>query len=158
MSDIIASKIKLKNDYYSNETSDFLFNIIEEACKKKLGILVVNYKRDNFNLLANELLITVHHNFAILNAEPVIGADRDYEVKEYRSEPLINRLTNLQKMFEFIFKQDDVLQMEVLLTSDDLTFDKPGINISIDEFAKTLEPLIDKAQLPSFHYKFKWEK
>ena len=156
MSDSIYLKIQLKHEFYSFETSNFLFTIVEEGCKRKIALSVLAH--ENNNLTEYECLMSVSDSFNFTLVDPLIGLDQDYEVKEFRSEPLIDRLKVLQKLFEFIYKQEEVQQVEILLTSEELRFDEKKLSVELKKFAEYLEPLIKETKLPSFHYQFCWKK
>lgn len=156
MSDSIYLKIRLKHEFYSFETSDFLFAIIEEGCRKKIALSVLSH--ENNNLSEYECLINVSDSFNFTLVDPLIGSDRDYEVKEFRPEPLLDRLKLLQGLIEFIYNEESVQQIEVLLTSGDRKFSEKIFSVELKKFAEYLEPLIREMRFPSFHYQFCWKK
>jgi len=165
MSDIISAKVKLKNEAFSKETTSFLFNIIRNACERQIAIKVYQKVIDIENIVfsqveieKSEVLLSFTDSYNRELTCPLIGSNRDFEVKEFRPEPLKDRLVNLQGLFEFIFKQKNVLQIDLLLTSDDLRFDEEMLAVELSDFATYLEPLIEYAKFPSFHYQFCWTK
>lgn len=165
MSNIIAVKIKMQNEAYSKETTNFLFDIVKCACERRIAIRlcqkivgVEDITLAQVEIKKDEVLLDFSDSFNLTLVDPLIGADRDYEVKKYRPEPLRDRLSNLQGLFEFILKQENVLQIDLLLTSDDLRFDEEVLPVKLKDFAKYLEPLIEYAKFPSFHYQFCWNK
>ena len=99
----------------------------------------------------------MHHSFVVNNAEPLIGSDLDYDVIEFRpAEPLPDRLNNLQGFFEFVFQQEDVLQIDLLLDDvGDLVFNEEVLAVKLKDFAKYLEPTIT---FLNFRYQFRWIK
>lgn len=158
MSDSIAIKLKLTKDFFSEETSTCLFKIMEYACKKHIGVTIPVLNRHEYVGASDEAILFVHHSLVILNAEPLIGSDMDFEVQELRPYPLLNRLKLLAKLFEFIFKQNNILSMKVLFTSGDISFEGKVLHVEIEDIPAYLEESINKAQWPSFYYQFYWKK
>ena len=139
-----------------------LFSVVKEGCNRKIAIHILqrgsSFDGINIPYLALDeiiILFTDSYNRDLTN--PLIGHDIDYEVKEYRAEPLKQRLTNIQEYLEFIFDNKNILMMSVIWDIEDLTFDNKSIDVSLKDFAKIMTELINATKhLP--HYQFCWRK
>lgn len=162
MSEILAAKIKLNEKLESEIISEMLFSVVKEGCNRKIAIHILqrgsSFDGINIPYLALDeiiILFTDSYNRDLTN--PLIGHDIDYEVKEYRAEPLKQRLTNIQEYLEFIFDNKNILMMSVIWDIEDLTFDNKSIDVSLKDFAKIMTELINATKhLP--HYQFCWRK
>ena len=126
MSEILAAKIKLNEKLESEIISEMLFSVVKEGCNRKIAIHILqrgsSFDGINIPYLALDeiiILFTDSYNRDLTN--PLIGHDIDYEVKEYRAEPLKQRLTNIQEYLEFIFDNKNILMMSVIWDIEDLT-------------------------------------
>lgn len=171
MSQIIAVKVKSINEYGSDEMAETLFSIVKEACNRRIAVKAFQRGVDCFELCMvtlnyDEILLTLSDSYNRDLANPLIGSDRDYEVKEYRPEPLKQRLENLQGLFEFMLNDKNVVRLDVVMDEVDLVFNDDVMNIPLKDFSETMYPLIDRypmindyeATTSSFHYQFAWAK
>ena len=162
MSEVLAAKLKLKKALDSDIISDMLFSMVKEGCNRKIAVHILQ-KGSSFDgidtpdLALDELIILFTDSYNRDLTNPLIGSDRDYEVKKYRPEPLQQRLINIQKYFEFIFDNKNILMMSVVWDIEDLTFNDTNMNVSLKDFAKVMTELIDTA-ISSSHYQFCWKK
>lgn len=150
MSATLYLRVKLNNDFFDTITSAFLFKIIKEGCNRRIAITV-----DHENLVPFdqcECILALEDSFNFKLVTPLTGQDLDCEVVEYRPEPLNTRMMNLQEMLEFIMKESIVKRIDVYFTVSYDIDDLDSINISVEEFAKVLEPMIANNRSPDFYF------
>ena len=162
MSEILAAKIKLNKTLESEIISDMLFSVVKEGCNRKIAIHILQRGSsfDGINiphLALDEIIILFTDSYNRDLTNPLIGHDRDYEVKEYRAESLQQRLKNIQEYLEFIFNQENVLLVNVIWDIENLTFDDKNIDVSLKDFAKFMTKSINATEHLS-HYQFCWRK
>lgn len=163
MSESIVIKSKFQSDVDSKETEETIFRIVQYGCEKRIAVKVYQKGLECFelamvNLENDEIMLSLSDSYSRELVTPLIGSNRDYEVIKYRPESLIKRLNNLQDFFMFIYNQENVEKLDVLLTSEDIIYESHFEDVQINNFSSYMEPLIQYAKYPSFHYQFSWKK
>ena len=162
MSEILAIKLKTREKFDSNSVSDMLFDIAREGCDRKIAIYVLT-KGTNFygieaDLSSDELVILLFDSYNRKLTSPLICSKMYEEVREYRPEPLKQRLLNLQGFFEFVLNCKQVISMRVMYDETDFVFENTNMDIQLKDFAEVMTDLIDNAPIPAVHYEFFWTK
>ena len=168
MSCVIGIKAKLRTDWCSDQSSECIFSIIKYGCEKKLGITLEIDDRGDYDLANDETLLYVDHSFVYNVADPLLGRDNDWEVKEFRPKPLFERLSLLQDLFSFILSQDNVIRIEVFITEYGyviftkdgklLPKDKMLRQTKLENFAKETEQMIENSNGTVHDSLYYWEK
>ena len=136
----IYVKAHLNKKFYDTDTSDFLFRIIKEGCNRRIAICVV--PPEFIECGSGECILSIADSFNFQLANPLTGADFDAEVQEYRPQPLLDRLMNLQGLFQFILEENIVKEIEVFFTEN---YDIEGletVHTSLENFALKFESRI----------------
>lgn len=131
--------------------SDACFEIIGEACKRKLAINQV-YFRENIGdeLRMNEMCLDISNSYVFCEAEKILRDD--YSVPKPTH---FERLKNLQGLLEYIFNISIVKEM-VIIMNDEGNYDFEEIKCTLSNFASTMKQKL--FQKISFAYKCQFVK
>lgn len=153
MSRSIYVKVSFDRDYFTDEVSDYLFDVISEGCRRKIALSVICENLPPCE--KEECYLELNDSFNFKLVTPLIGSDCDAEVEEHRPEPFKVRYDNLKDILLYILRNDIVKRIVVFLTMD---YDIEGldeISIKPDNFSEVLDGLL-KEQVELF-YSFVWE-
>ena len=160
MSAAIYMKVSLKQLFYDTATSRFLFNVVEEGCKRNIAITVVPdelIEAEMGGCEKDECILNLSDSFNFTFATPLVGRDIDGEVEEYRPQPLHDRLCNLQELFQFVLKQELVKQIEVFFTTNYDVGDLEPVDADPNNFATVFEPIIVDNEYIELYHRFVWK-
>ena len=149
MSRTLFAKISFYDSFYSKAVSRFLFSVVNEGCTKSVAI-TAKYT-DFISCRNNECWLLFEDSFNFGLVTPLIGADEDGEVIEYRNRPLPERLTDLQELFSYIMEQEIVKRIEVFLSMNYSTRGCVLIKTNVTNFTSILLPVIYAE--PEYHHK-----
>lgn len=159
MSTEFTITVQTKHRYFSPETSDFLFSVVGEGCRRKIALGVIQPPvNDRLSFCTYECRFDVSNRFNNLLANPLFQADDDPEVAEYLPVPLRVRLDNLQGLFEFILSSDEAVCLRVFIDSGFKADDYSPLPVPIEDFAEKMEQIITGMRTPAFYYEFCWTK
>lgn len=139
-----------------SKVSDFCFNLMECAVKRKLAIKIYmrdyDYKFLWRDLMKHEMVLDINSNYIFGNVEDIL-----YDDYQGLSTPLILRLTNLQEFISEILESTLIDNLYLYLACDDVLEEYyTEKSCSVKDFAVIFTEIIN-SQKP-FFYRVKFEK
>lgn len=148
---IIVFNERFKENIDLTEISDACFDIISEACKRKLAISQISFRDGIYQeLQMNEMKMEICDSYIFGEAEKILRDDFSIPIPSH-----FIRLKNLQGLLEYIFNLSIVNEIVVIM-NDDGNFDFVGIKCPLTDFANVMQELL--FQKISFAYKCRFTK
>jgi len=123
MSLILNLKVTFKDDSTPYEMSDRCFDIVTEACRRRLAVNEISQNS------IHEIVLKVSNSYIFCEAEKILLDDYSVPFPTH-----FERLTNLQYFIKFIMSFASVDTVSVIM-HDDGNEDYEHIRCKIDEFA-----------------------